>query len=203
MPIITGRLNSTALRRSCPAMGLHLLLRAELSKTCAVRTSSSVLLDPAAAVAAFWNCPVSSRYWPSDRKGQVTGGRALGNVARLLRPEWAAMPQSDFLAKFRQLNSLPDLAEFLDIAPTQLYHYAYRTNKNCSYSTFEVPRRSGGMRRIDAPVRTLKFIQRLIHESLSRVYRPHRAAHGFLADRSIVTNAWQHMGRRYVLNVDL
>ena len=127
----------------------------------------------------------------------------MGNDNRLLRPQWTAIPQSDFLAKFRELQSLPDLAEFLDIAPTQLYHYAYRIDKNDGYSTFEVPRRNGGTRRIDAPVRTLKFIQRLVHESLSRIYRPHRAAHGFLLDRSIVTNARQHVGRRYVLNVDL
>ena len=127
----------------------------------------------------------------------------MGNGTRLLRPEWATIPRSEFVAKFRDLESLPDLAEFLDVAPTQLYHYAYRIDKSRAYSTFEIPRRNGGMRRIDAPVRTLKFIQRLLHESLSRLYRPHRATHGFVHERSIVTNARQHVGRRYVLNVDL
>ena len=107
------------------------------------------------------------------------------------------------LSRLMQLESLSDLAEFWNVAPTQIYHYAFRIDKKNAYSTFEVPRRNGRARRIDAPVRTLKFIQRLIHESLSRIYRPHRAVHGFLAERSIVTNAREHVGRQYVLNVDL
>ena len=35
------------------------------------------------------------------------------------------------------------------------------------------------------------------------IYGPHPAAHGFVADRSIITNARNHLGRRFVLNVDL
>ena len=127
----------------------------------------------------------------------------MGNVKGKLRPEWEELRYSEFLSRFRQLESLSSVAEFWDIAPTQIYHYAFRIDKNNAYSTFEVPRRNGRVRRIDAPVRTLKFIQRLIHESLSCIYRPHRAAHGFLTDRSIVTNAREHVGRQYVLNVDL
>jgi RNA-directed DNA polymerase len=98
---------------------------------------------------------------------------------------------------------LHDLAEFWNVGPSQLGYYAYRIDKTRAYSTFDVPRRNGGTRRIEAPIRTLKFIQRLLHESLSRLYGPHPAVHGFLADRSIVTNAKCHLGRRYVLNIDL
>ncbi len=127
----------------------------------------------------------------------------MGNVVRALRPEWTEIPQSEFRTLFSGLTSLRDVAEFWDVGPSQLGYYAFRADKNATYSTFDIPRRSGGVRRIDAPVRSLKFIQRLLHESLSRLYSPHPANHGFVSGRSIVSNASQHLGRKFVLNIDL
>ena len=51
------------------------------------------------------------------------------------------------------------------------------------------------VRDVSKHIRTLKFIQRLLHESLSRLIRT------LQHDRSIVTNAKCHLGRRYVLNI--
>ena len=101
------------------------------------------------------------------------------------------------------MSSLFDLARFWGLRPAQISYYAFHVDKKRAYTSFVVPRRNGRERRIEAPVRTLKYIQRLIHESLSRVYGPHPAAHGFLLERSIVTNAQNHLARRYVLNIDL
>ena len=101
------------------------------------------------------------------------------------------------------MQSLPELASFWDVAPFQLSYYAFHADKNQEYETFLVPRRNGRNRQIEKPSRTLKFLQRLIHESLSRIYGPHPAVHGFVAKKSIVTNAQGHLGRRYVLNIDL
>ena len=120
-----------------------------------------------------------------------------------LQPQWAAIPQHIFRKNYRQLNSLQDLATFWQVDPYQLSYYAFHADKQREYRTFNIPRRNGKERRIDAPTRTLKYIQRLIHESLTRIYGPHDAVHGFLAQRSIVTNAKKHVGRRYVLNIDL
>ncbi len=127
----------------------------------------------------------------------------MPKVSALLRPQWTQISQEDFRTNYKQLASLHDLAAFWGIPPSQLSYYAYRIDKEYAYRTFSVPRRNGRARQIEAPNRTLKFLQRLIHESLTRVYGPHPAVHGFRAKRSIVTNAQNHLGRRYVLNIDL
>ena len=127
----------------------------------------------------------------------------MSNVSPLLRPEWAAIPQAEFRDRYRQLGSLQDLAIFLGLRPFQLSYYAFRPDKQGAYRIFCIPRRNGRVRKIEVPVRTLKYIQRLIHESLTQVYGPHPAVHGFRSKRSIVTNAQNHLDCRYVLNIDL
>ena len=127
----------------------------------------------------------------------------MPNVSSSLRPQWATIPQSEFRRSYRQVDSLHALATFWGLRPSQLSYYAFRIDKRTAYRTFSIPRRNGRERRIEAPTRTLKYIQRLIHESLTRVYGPHPAVHGFLSERSIVTNAQKHVRSRYVLNIDL
>ena len=127
----------------------------------------------------------------------------MPNVSSLLRPDWTTISQGEFRSKYQQLNSLHDLANFWGIKPSQISYYAFQIDKRRAYNTFYIPRRNGQRRLIETPTRTLKYIQRLIHESLTRVYIPHSAVHGFLPKRSIVTNAQNHIGRQYVLNIDL
>ena len=128
----------------------------------------------------------------------------MSSVSSPLRPEWLKIPQAAFRDKYRQLDSLHDVAAFWEeIAPSQLSYYAYHVDKKESYRTFPILRRNGKERIIEAPNPTLKYIQRLIHESLTQVYGPHPAVHGFRSKRSIVTNARNHLGRSYVLNVDI
>ena len=124
-------------------------------------------------------------------------------VSRPLRPDWAEISQSEFRAAFRELGSLRELAAFWRIPLSQLSYYAYHADKRLVYSTFSIPRRYGRERNIEAPVRTLKYVQRILHESLTRVYGPHPAVHGFVPHRSVATNAQIHVGQRYVLNIDL
>ena len=127
----------------------------------------------------------------------------MAKVSSPLRPEWSTIPQAEFRNRFRQLQSLQDLATFWGLKPFQLSYYAFRIDKANAYTTIPIPRRNGRERRIEVPTRTLKFIQRLIHESLTRVYGPHPAVHGFRSQRSIITNAQNHIGRQFVLNIDL
>ena len=127
----------------------------------------------------------------------------MPNVSSSLRPEWAAISQEEFRNEYRNLSSLAGLASFWKIPRSQISYHAFYSDKEQAYNTFLIPRRNGRKRRIERPSRTLKYIQRIIHESLTRVYGPHPAVHGFVAGRSIVTNAKNHLGRRYVLNIDL
>lgn len=127
----------------------------------------------------------------------------MTKVSTPLRPQWNGIPQAQFRDTFKQLQSLQDLANFWGLKPFQLSYYAFKIDKTKAYNTYLIPRRNGRERRIEAPIRTLKFIQRIIHESLSRVYGPHPAVHGFRSHRSIITNANRHTGRQFVLNIDL
>jgi RNA-directed DNA polymerase len=127
----------------------------------------------------------------------------MSNVSSSLRPEWATVSQEEFRKEFRDISSPADLARFWKIPAFQISYHAFYSEKANAYNTFLIPRRNGRKRRIEQPSRALKYIQRIVHESLTRVYGAHPAVHGFLARRSIVTNARNHLRRRYVLNIDL
>ena len=75
----------------------------------------------------------------------------------------------------------------------RLRHYVYRW----------MPKRTGGVRLLEAPKPTLKAIQRrILREILDRV-PPHEAAHGFRSGRSVLTHAHSHAGKNAVLRMDL
>lgn len=71
------------------------------------------------------------------------------------------------------------------------------------YREFEIPKRSGGKRRILAPEKSLRDLQRLILRRLLGRLRAHPAATGFERGRSIVTNALPHVGRDIVVRMDI
>jgi len=94
------------------------------------------------------------------------------------------------------LNTLAWLVHrFSDGRPVSVakshYHYTWLT------------KRSGGCRLIESPKAKLKRAQtRILDEILNRI-PAHSAAHGFVAGRSIVTNAKPHTGKAVVVKLDL
>lgn len=78
------------------------------------------------------------------------------------------------------------------------------TNSNGPfYRTYEIPKRSGGTRRIDEPLPSLKFIQRwVLDEILSKVDISSHA-HAFSSGCSIVKNARIHCCSRKILSLDI
>jgi hypothetical protein len=71
------------------------------------------------------------------------------------------------------------------------------------YVEFEIPKRSGGTRRICAPRRELKQVQRRILDDLLAKLPVHPACQGFVAGRSVVSNATPHQGAALILKLDL
>jgi retron-type reverse transcriptase len=71
------------------------------------------------------------------------------------------------------------------------------------YVQFQVPKKSGGSRTLSAPHQHLATAQRWILKSILARLSADPAAHGFLPQRSIVTNARPHAGRAVVINLDL
>ncbi|HRO04093.1 MAG TPA: reverse transcriptase domain-containing protein, partial [Terricaulis sp.] len=59
------------------------------------------------------------------------------------------------------------------------------------------------MRQIHAPVGLIRELQEKLAPLLQLHYAAHPGAHGFIKERSILTNAAEHVGQRQVLNVDL
>lgn len=74
---------------------------------------------------------------------------------------------------------------------------------NTCYKTFTIPKKNGEERTINAPKVMLLRIQQKLSEELTAQYRPKKGAHGFIKGRSIVTNAEEHIKKRYVFNIDL
>lgn len=72
-----------------------------------------------------------------------------------------------------------------------------------TYRTFTRPKASGGERIISAPDRWLAAEQQRLLALLEPLVVPTAASHGFVAGRSILTNAAPHKGRTVVLRMDL
>ena len=81
--------------------------------------------------------------------------------------------------------------------------YTQARRRVLMYKEFEIPKRTGGTRRITAPVGKLKDIQKCIAIILSPYYLVPDCVHGFVEGRSVATNASKHIERSYVLNIDL
>jgi hypothetical protein len=108
-------------------------------------------------------------------------------------------------------HGLPELHRAADIARAMAINvgtlrflaFARRAAHKTHYVRFSVPKKSGGLRLISAPMPKLKRAQRwLLDEVLAKVAIT-ESAHGFAADRSIVTNARGHVRPAIVVNLDL
>lgn len=75
--------------------------------------------------------------------------------------------------------------------------------KRKRYTSFTIPKKSGGQREIKAPVEKLKNIQAALNLLLQIIYPTQSQAYGFVPGKSIKDNAAIHAGAAFVLNVDL
>jgi RNA-directed DNA polymerase len=118
------------------------------------------------------------------------------------------------LPKFEDLRhaaSLIDFAPLLGFTPSGLAYVLYKIRPETLYTTFEIAKKSGGVRKIQAPNPKLKLLQKRLAKLLTLCLRDIEAkhpvrkivSHGFQEKRSIVTNASHHRRRRYVLNLDI
>lgn len=116
--------------------------------------------------------------------------------------ELLAAPE-DLCGKFRNLQTPNDVAVLLEIDYQNLIYHLYRVPDSERYVTFNIPKRSGGLRTISAPATALKIIQQKLNQVLQQVYNPKPSVQGFTIGRSILTNAEKHSRRKCVLKIDL
>jgi retron-type reverse transcriptase len=103
------------------------------------------------------------------------------------------------------LNTPADVANALGLSIKQLRWLAYHSDAatRTHYVKFQVPKRSGGMRTLSAPHKTLKAVQHWVLANVVGKLSVTEAAHGFVAGRGIVSNANPHVGKAIVVNLDL
>jgi RNA-directed DNA polymerase len=105
--------------------------------------------------------------------------------------------------QFLGLGTQEELATLLNLDYDWLVHHIFELPLSQQYKRFHVRKRSGETRTIRAPYKELKSIQHALNNVLQQVYRAKPSVHGFVLERSIVTNARFHLKRRNVFNVDL
>ncbi|MGO4763793.1 retron Ec67 family RNA-directed DNA polymerase/endonuclease [Cupriavidus sp. 2KB_3] len=115
------------------------------------------------------------------------------------------------LASLKAATSLHSLAQILGYKSKGLAYVVHGISDDAKYKDFQIPKRSGGMRTINAPVPQLKKLQKhlahLLEDCVAEINLARgmkkSLSHGFRPKHSIMTNAAVHRGRRYVFNIDL
>ncbi|MXZ27339.1 MAG: RNA-directed DNA polymerase [Gammaproteobacteria bacterium] len=112
--------------------------------------------------------------------------------------------------KLKAAKDRKDLARLLGYKPSALTSIIYVTPPERKYTTFEIAKKSGGIRTIKAPNPQLKKLQshlaHYLYGCLAEIEEERQArpvSYGFRKTRTIASNAKNHKRRRYVLNIDI
>ena len=108
-------------------------------------------------------------------------------------------------------NARLEVANLLNVKVEQITSVLYKSKVENLYISFEIPKKNGGVRTISTPKDSLKFIQRHLAKEL---YKTHlkflkdnnikaSISHGFEKNKSIITNAYVHKYKRYLVNIDI
>ncbi|EKZ0165393.1 RNA-directed DNA polymerase, partial [Enterococcus faecalis] len=112
---------------------------------------------------------------------------------------------------FDNIKNLEQLSQVLKVPKRKLTYVLYVKRIENLYMDFEIPKKTGGTRKISSPSKDLKEIQKNIAKLLERQQEiflkenniKSNISHAFTKDRSIMTNALIHKRKKYVLNIDL
>ena len=115
------------------------------------------------------------------------------------------------LTKLKELQNRRELADFLGYELRSFVYILYKMPEDEKYKTFEIPKKHGGVRTINAPDLRLSLIQKRLARMLYACVEEHKkenprfwfASHGFQKKRTIVSNAHVHRRKRFVFNLDL
>lgn len=103
------------------------------------------------------------------------------------------------------LSTPGDLASALGISIPKLRWLAFHSEASpiSHYTRFTVSKKSGGKRDLFAPHGEIAQTQLWIKENILDKIPTHEAAHGFVKQRSVITNATHHVGKEIVMNMDI
>jgi len=103
------------------------------------------------------------------------------------------------------IKDTKDLATKMGITLKNLRFLTYtqKLSPTINYIHFKMVKKTGGFREISAPKPQLKRLQYWILENILNKVEVSSEAHGFVTNRSIVTNAIPHVGKAVIINCDL
>ena len=118
------------------------------------------------------------------------------------------------MSSFSDIKNRNDFFRLLNIPKKNMTYLLYNKEKKGtenSYQTFEIEKKSGGVRIIHAPNDELKFVQKrlanLLWMTQKKIWKENNIkaniSHAFEEKKSIITNAKIHRNKKFVLNVDL
>lgn len=117
------------------------------------------------------------------------------------------------ISALRAIKTKPELALLMGINASHLTNVLYRMRLENQYKSFTIAKKSGGIRTIHAPSDELKSIQTalscLLQDCIQEINKSKgdkfksTLSHGFVRERSIITNAVVHLNQKNVLNIDL
>ena len=113
------------------------------------------------------------------------------------------MVHDEIYTSFYEANTRELLAVALGTKPNRLAYHLFILPESERYKKKIIQKKSGKVRNVAAPIRGLKFIQRNLADILTGSLEQKSCVHGFVPDRSIVTNAKVHLRRNLVINLDL
>ena len=105
---------------------------------------------------------------------------------------------SSTLPKIKNVDELTDL---LTVNAKLLYLIS--NNISSWYKCFQIPKRNGSMRNIEAPFPYLKKIQKRINEHILSPFALHDRASAFIPGKNIRYNASFHVNKSTILNCDI
>jgi RNA-directed DNA polymerase len=115
-----------------------------------------------------------------------------------------------YLEKLKGAKNRKDLARILGFRPSAMTAIVYKLPPALKYTTFDIPKKDGGSRTIKTPNPRLKKLQthltNCLYSCLEEIERGRISSpvsYGFRKNGTIVANAKNHVGRRYVLNLDI
>ena len=114
------------------------------------------------------------------------------------------------IMEFKNIYNKKSLAEFLGINYSYLTYILYAKGPDNLYVSFDIPKKSGEMRHINAPIQPLKHVQKRLSKELYKAQEKYYlkgsengVTHGFVKHRSFISNAKNHRHKKYILNIDL
>lgn len=104
--------------------------------------------------------------------------------------------------KIQNINSFTELSFVLGYKTGHLRRILFDINSS-SYTSFEIPKKNGEVRKIYSPHSQLLLLQKKVAAILENSFNPHYKSFGFIKRKSIEKNAKLHLKKKYLINIDL